>query len=113
MSTATNINISEVFKLMIGEVKTVLSEHWKEIRPYAEQEFKAYARNISLMGKLKLKNAITEEQAKYYLDIQKSSIRMVLLTIQGLGIVAVEHAINSAINVVRDIVNKTIGWAII
>lgn len=113
MNTTTNINISEVFKLMIGEVKTVLIEHWKEIQPYAEQEFKAFARNISLMGKLKLKKAITEEQAKYYLDIQKSSIRMVLLTIKGLGIIAVEHAINSAVNVVRDIVNNTIGWVLI
>lgn len=108
-----NINIQEVFKLMLGEAKNVLSEHWKEIRPYAEHEFKAYARNIHLMGKLKLKNQITEEKAQYYLKIQQSSIRTVLLTIEGLGIIAVENAINAALAVVRDIVNGAIGWVLI
>ena len=108
-----NINISEVFKTMIGAAKGVLEDHWKEIKPFAEQEFKSYTRNIYLIGKLKIKGSITKQQAKYYMQIQKSSLRTVLLTIEGLGIVAVENAINAAINSVKDIVNKTIGWVVI
>lgn len=110
---ADNINIQEVFKLMTGAAKEVLKEHWKEIKPFAEQEFKSYARNIHLIGKLKLKGEISLEQSQYYLKIQRSSIRTVLLTIEGLGIIAVENAINAAINIVRDTVNKTIGWSLI
>lgn len=110
---SNNININEVFKQMVGAAKEVLSEHWTEIKPFAEQEFKSFARNISLIGKLKIKKKITLEQAKHHLEIQRSSIRIVLLTMKGLGIIAVENAINAAISIVRDTVNKTIGWALI
>jgi hypothetical protein len=40
-------------------------------------------------------------------------MRIVLLTIEGLGILAVEAAINAAIDVVRSSVNTALGWAIL
>ena len=110
---AEKINVQEILKKMVGAAKVVLNDHWKEVEPFAKQEFKSFAQNLQLIGKLKLKGEISLEQAKYYLEIQKSSIRIILLTIKGLGIIAVENAINAAINIVRDTVNKTIGWALI
>jgi hypothetical protein len=56
---------------------------------------------------------ITEEQAKLYVEIQKSSTRVVLLIIEGLGILANESAINTAIDIVKSTVNTAIGWAIL
>ena len=40
-------------------------------------------------------------------------MQTVLLTIEGLGIVAVQNAINSALDVVKDTVNKAIGFGLI
>ena len=66
-----------------------------------------------MISQLKLEGKINEEQAKLYIEIQKSSVRIVLLTIEGLGILAVEAAINAALDIVKTTVNKTIGWSIL
>ena len=47
------------------------------------------------------------------MNIQKNAIQMVLLAIEGIGILAVENAINAAISVVQDTVNKALGWTIL
>ena len=107
------IDFSKLITDMLGAAKGQLSNHWKEAKPFAEKEINSFAENIKLIAKLKLTGEITEEQAKLYIDIQKSSMRIVLLTIQGLGILAVEAAINAAIDVVRSTVNTALGWAIL
>lgn len=109
----SEINTSEILKSMLNAAKSVLDKQWKEVKPFAEQEFRALAQNLQLILKLKLQGKITEEQAKYYFEIQKSSVRIVLLAIEGIGIVAVENAINAALGVVKDTVNTAIGWTIL
>ncbi|HKZ47063.1 MAG TPA: hypothetical protein VJ202_06760 [Thermodesulfobacteriota bacterium] len=37
----------------------------------------------------------------------------VFLTVEGLGIIAVEEAINAAMAVVRSTINTAIGWSIL
>lgn len=107
------INFSQMVKDMLAAAKEPLISHWNEAKPLAEKEFKAFAENIKLIAKLKLSGDITEEQAKLYLEIQKGSVRIFLLTVKGLGILAVETAINSAINTVKNTVNTALGWTIL
>lgn len=108
-----DINVQEILEQMLNAAQGVLKDHWVEAKPFAEQELKALAENLQLIGKLKLEGNISEEQAKYYLEIQKSSVRIVLLTIEGLGILAVENAINAALDVIRTTVNTVLGWTIL
>jgi hypothetical protein len=109
----SDINFSELVKNMANAAQGVLKSHWKDIKPFAEQQLKSFAQNIKLIGELKLKGKITEEKAKLHLAIQKESARTVLLTIEGIGIVAAENAINAAISVVKTTVNKAIGWSLL
>ena len=108
-----NIDFSKLVQDMLTAAKGKLTSHWKEVKPYAEKEVNSFAENIKLIAELKIKGKITEEQAKLYIDIQKSSMRIVLLTIEGLGILAVESAINAAIDVIRSTVNTALGWRIL
>ena len=108
-----DININDILEKMLGAAKGVLENHWEEAKPFAEQELKSLAENIGLISQLKLEGKINEEQAKLYIEIQKSSVRIVLLTIEGLGILAVEAAINAALDIVKTTVNTTIGWSIL
>jgi hypothetical protein len=109
----TDINFVSIGKSMLEAAKAELSSHWKEVKPFAEKEVKSFTENLKFIAKLKAEGKINEAQALLYIDIQKSSMRIVLLTIQGLGILTVENAINSAINVVKDTVNSAIGWAVL
>jgi hypothetical protein len=66
------------------------------------------------MGELKQNGKITEQEAAYLMDLQRNASRTVLLTIEGLGILAVEEAINAALAVVRDTINAALGgWKIL
>lgn len=108
-----SIVVSELLKKMLSAAKGELLDHWDEAQPFAKQELKSMAENIKLIGKLKAKGKITEEQGKHYLEIQKSSFRIVLLAIEGLGILAVEASINAALNVISSTVNTALGWKLI
>jgi len=108
-----NIDFDALISGMIKAVQGKLTKHWKESKPYAEKEIRSFAENIRLIEHLKNTGKINETQAKLYVDIQKNSMRIVLLTIEGLGILAVEAAINAAIDVVRSSVNTALGWAIL
>lgn len=112
MKMAT-INYNQLLQDMLSAVKGQLKDHWNEARPYAEKELKSFTENIKLIAKLKLQGKKNEEKARLYIDIQKSSMRIVLLTIEGLGILAVEAAINAAIDVIKSTVNTAIGWSIL
>ena len=69
--------------------------------------------NRYLINQLKIAGDITESQAKSYIEIHKSSVRIVLLTIEGLGILAVEATINAVIDVIKTTINTAIGWNIL
>lgn len=107
------INTEEVFEKMIGAAHGVLKSHWEEAAPFANDQIKRLAENLGLIAKLKLEGKITEEQARHYFAIQKSSARISLLAIEGLGKLAAEAAINAALDVVRGTVNTALGWRIL
>jgi len=66
-----------------------------------------------MIEKLKLKNEIDDEEARLQFKIQKNASRTVLLTIEGLGVLAAEEAINAAMKVVKDTVNSALGFTLI
>jgi hypothetical protein len=45
--------------------------------------------------------------------MQKRATRTVLMTAEGLGALAVEKAINAALDVVRPVVNRVLGFALV
>lgn len=104
------IDEDDILKKMVSAAEAVLKKDWPDVKDYAEMEFKKIAVNISVIEQMKSGNNISEEQARLQLDIQKNSSRAVLLTLEGLGIVMAEKAINSAFSEVKDLVNRIIGW---
>lgn len=109
----SDIDIHRLIKDMADAAKKVLKSQWKELKPFAEQQLKNLAENIKLIAVLKAKGKIDEEKAKLHLAIQKESARTVFLTIEGIGILTAENAINAALKVIQTTVNKSIGWALI
>jgi hypothetical protein len=45
--------------------------------------------------------------------MQKNSALAVMLTVEGLGLLTVESAINAALGAVRDSVNTAVGFALL
>ncbi len=107
------LSIPELVKDMLNASKPVLKNYWKEVKPFAEKESRSFAQNLVMIEKLKLTGDLTEKEAKLHVKLQTNSFRTVLLAIEGLGIIAVENAINAAIGAIRKTVNTSLGWAIL
>ncbi len=105
--------LSDILDEMSTAVQKVLKSKWKKVKPLAELQLKSIIHNLEQIAELKLQEKITEEQARLHLTIQKESIRTILLSFEGIGIVTAEEAINSALSAVKTIVNKAIGWKIL
>lgn len=107
------LSASQLGKDILAALKGTLSEKWPEIKEYGEAEAKKLAQTLVMIEALKVAGKINEEQAALHLEIQKNSSRTVLLTIEGLGVLAAEAALNAALNVVRDAVNTAIGFVLL
>ena len=107
------IILSDILDEMSTAVQKVLKSKWKKVKPLAELQLKSIIHNLEQIAELKIQGKITEEQARLHLTIQKESIRTILLSFEGIGIVTAEEAINSALSAVKTIVNKAIGWKIL
>ena len=107
------LRASTLVKEMLAAARGEVAERWPEVRIYAEAEARKLAQTLVMIEKLKASGRITKKQADILLDMQKQTSRMVLLTIEGLGLLAAEAAVNAAMKSIRDAVNDAIGWKLI
>ena len=107
------LDLSPLLPAMMDAAAHSLGAAWPEARDFAETEFKKSAATIELIARLHARGAISEERARLLLEVQKSSAKTVLLTLEGLGILAAEGAINAALSVVRDTVNAALGFTLV
>jgi len=108
-----DLDIKALLASMLSASKEVLKKEWKHVAPVAELQLKNIVHNLEQIAVLKINGKITEEQAKLHLTIQKESFKTILLSFEGIGIIAAEKAINAALNTVKTTFNKAIGWRIL
>lgn len=84
-----------------------------DIEDYAKSEGMKMAQCLATIASLVAAGKISEDEAKVHLDIQKQAARAILLTVEGLGALAVEAAINAALGVAKDVVNSALGFVLI
>ena len=108
-----SLDTSALVKDMLSAAKDNLGKFWKQAKPFAENETLNMANKLLLIEKLKLEGKITKEEALLHIEIQKSAFRTVLLSIKGLGLIAVEGTINAALGAIAKVVNRAVGWGLL
>jgi hypothetical protein len=108
-----SLDTGELAEKMLAAFKGKLSAKWPKVKNYAETESKKLAENFAMIELLVVSGEINEEQARLHHKIQRNATRAVLLTVEGLGKVAVEQAINAAMDVLRDTVNGAVDFALL
>jgi hypothetical protein len=83
------------------------------IEDYAKSEGIKMAQCLATIASQVAAGTISEDEAKIQLDIQKQATRAILLTMEGLGALAVEAAINAALGVAKAAVNSALGFVLI
>jgi hypothetical protein len=98
---------------MVTAAAAAFKGKWPDVKDYATSELNKIAQDIAFIEAQRLTGAMTEEQAKLQLHLQTNASKIVLLAAHGMTILAVEAAINAALSVVKDTVNKALGFVIL
>lgn len=106
-----NLNIAQVVNDMLQAALPYLSKGGQQASAYASHEFQQYIVNVEHVQKLSEEGKVTDQEAQFLVDQYKLSMKAVLLTIEGLGIIAAQNAINAAIDVLNSALNKALGAA--
>jgi len=107
------LDVTELAKSMLQASRGKLKKHWPTIKEYAAAEAKKTAETLAMIERLRNAGQISPMEARLLLDMQRNSAKAVLLTVQGLGLLAAEGAINAAVNAVRGPVNKALGFELL
>ena len=107
------LDVGALAKAMVGAAKGKLKKQWPKIKEYAAAEARKTAETLAMIEKLRIAGSISPTEARLLLEMQRNSAKAVLLTIEGLGLLAAEAAINAAVGSVRTTVNKAVGFALI
>lgn len=104
---------AQLGKDMIAAAAGVFNEKWPDIKEYAETELKDFSRALGRISTRHASGRLSDDNAKAMVRAQIKSMEIVLLAVEGMGILTVEAAINAAIAVVQTTVNKAIGFALL
>jgi len=107
------LDLSKLVSDMLTAAEDVFGKRWPEAKDYAETAFKQIGEAILFIEKQRVLGKMSDEKAKLHLDIQKNASKMIMLTLEGFGIVAVEAAINAALKIIKDTVNTALGFTLI
>jgi hypothetical protein len=109
-----DLDTDKLLQDMMAAGRKVLKKKWPSAKSYAENEFKKLLEEAVHINALKQEGKITEDEAIYLMNLQRNSARMVMLTLEGLGIIAVEEMLNAALAVARDAINSALGgWKLL
>ena len=107
------MDVAEVGKQMVEAVRVSLGRDWKDTRRFAEPELRRLATALRDIAAMTADGEITPDEARSLLRIHRNTTETVMLAAKGMGILAVENAINEALGVVRDTVNNVAGVALL
>lgn len=100
-----SVNASQLGAKMIRAARESFGPDWKAARKYAQVELKHLARILLEISKLCADGELTKAEARSLLRLHRNATEIVLLTAKGIGVLAVEKAINAALGAVKDMVN--------
>ena len=106
-------SLGDIVSGMIAAARASLGKDFPKIKDFAKPEFQRLAKSALDIGKLVAEGKVTKKQAQALFEIHKNTTRMVFITVEGLGIIAAENAINAALKSARDAVNGILGFALL
>jgi hypothetical protein len=109
----SQIDTASLVQNMLAAVKQVLQLHWNDVGPFAKTEMQKLAATAVQIETGQADGTINKAQAEILLSMQANASQAVLTTVETVGMIAAQDAINAAIKVLTDAVNKAVGFAIL
>jgi len=107
------LDFNSLLDNMVNAAQGSLASNWPAIKSLATTSLKTLAHNLVEIEEMNIGGTITPDQASLLLDMQKHALKMVLLSEEGLGLLAAEAAINAVLDAIKVVVNSALGFPLI
>lgn len=104
---------TELCRLMGQAALPTLAGGAAKVGGYAAAELQALAEAFCEIQRGVECGEMSEDEARYLFGIHKNALEAVLLTVEGLGKLALENAINATLALVKGTVNRALGFALV
>ncbi len=108
-----DVKVSDLAAKMLAAVRESLGNDFAKVKDFASPELETLAQSLVNIGRLAAEGKATPRQAKALLKVHLNTTQTIFLTVEGLGIIAVENAINAALGAVRDTINGSLGFTLV
>jgi len=98
---------------MLAAAQGSVTTGWNTLAPFAQTQFTNIAQQIVDIEAQLAAGSITQTQASLLLDMQKNASRAALLSVEGIGLLTAQNAINAALGAVATAVNGALGFALL
>ena len=106
-----NLDVGKVVNDMLQASAGALVKGGSQATQYASHEYAQFIVDIEHVQTMAEQKTITEEVAQALVNQHKLSMQAVLITVEGLGVIAVQNAINAALNVLNSALMAALGNA--
>jgi hypothetical protein len=107
------LHVQTLASQMLVAALPLLKKDAQNAESFASMEFTKIAQTIVAIEGQLAAGEVDQQEAELLLEMQTTASRNVLLTLKGLALLAVEDAINAALDVIRTAVNTAVGFALI
>ncbi|MBT9521865.1 MAG: hypothetical protein IV101_13350 [Dechloromonas sp.] len=108
-----NINTQEVLNDMLVAARTAFDKDWEKVSDYAKAELEKLTMTFTQIEILSRTGQITPAESSVLFEMQKNTARAVMAGLEGMSTIIVENALNAALNVVRDAINRALGFVLL
>ncbi|MGQ0505220.1 MAG: hypothetical protein ACT4TC_07845 [Myxococcaceae bacterium] len=104
-----SVDIGKLGTDMLQAAVTAVLPAGKKIHAYGKAELAKLAETVAGIELSLALGSITPEQASALLEMQRNATQSVLATVEGMGIVAAESAVNAALSVGVSAIETALG----
>jgi|GEM_PF-2180938 len=115
MATINGVDFSQVSKDALAASKAVLNDEkaWANLKDIIKDLSHGLTRDVQLIAKRKLSGEFNEDDARAYIEDQKTLARMRIRSVAIVGLQLAEKIWNAIADVFGEAINKAIGWKLL
>jgi len=109
----TTLDVTKLGEEMIDAARAAITGHAPPLRVMAEFELRCLAGTLADIGSMLARGEIDPDSARQMANIHQLSVRSVLRSVEGLSLLAAEHAMAAVTRVAAGVVNRVVGFRLL
>jgi hypothetical protein len=115
MATINGINFNSVTKDALTAAQTILNDPttWQSLKDIIQNVSDGFVSDTQFLAKKKLSGEFNEDDARVYLEDQKTIARVRIRSIAAISLQIAERVLNAVLDVFRTAINTALGWTVL